>query len=257
MASGGLVNAVRHTDRNEEAPPLRRHLRLAEQPQRPTGVSRLALALTVSGAMIVSGAGVYGWQHAQLVDSRRATAAANERATANAARAATLELRVEALTGRVGILSDRSARLRNRADPLEVRIATTTGRRDVLAGRLADTRASLAHARGRLSTMLGPPIASGTYTARVLTVSPRHEPPLIAVRIYGRNGVEGGWRLLEASSDAGVGLVSWRSAPATVDLPTFAHIIGGVAPWNATMRSVGYRVVVDDGIVTAIHEIAS
>lgn len=154
------------------------HLRLVP----PTAGERRRLwptvvLLTIIG-MLLSGAGVYAWQHGQVVEAQRAlrrTEAARE-AQVSALQAQSADLRTE--------LASAGARvtvLRGRVERLRERLETAAATREQLSARLQEARHELWAARQRLHELVGPVLRDGRHFGRIMLVGAVQTPPMLVI----------------------------------------------------------------------------
>jgi hypothetical protein len=260
------IDAIRSRERTLVAGPPT-HVPMGRPPHRAR-----ALIAVVSVIALVVTAGLISFQQMRLNDAEASLATSRAAVIAGNREVAALEVRLE------------------RAE--EFRAAEVAGLERRAAGQGERLRAARTELRAA-TALLGPPIADGTYQARLMMVGASQAPPMAAfdrVRIffgdaaaaaaladgtdpadvpddpgdvyyrYIRN-VDPTWRIVPIAPDALVVLQSWRfqkqSGYQAVEVPLrrFGRIYNGTAEWNHHLRWQHYTVSVVSGEIVAIEEL--
>lgn len=248
-------------------PPVRQdrkpHLRAVLPPEPRMGhtyrnrrlVAALIAFLVVAGAF----AGVTAWEQHRLGLQNDKVAALTTNLQASNAKQTALFQRAQNLVARIAGVQARLAAVKTNVPALRAELRNANAA-------LAKTEQALVRATG----LTGPPIADGSYAARIMAVSGGADPARIVFDQIGwpaeptarPAGVpaaddNAGWRVMPVAATAPVVLVTWHGTlvPETVTFQRFVHIANGTAWWNARMLDSRYLVTVANGTITAIKEI--
>jgi len=243
------------------APP-RPMLRVAPEPVAPQrGLSRAAVIGLVIFAMLVGATGGYAWQH-RLVTDRDARIGALQRDVTRLGGQLTLQ------EGKVAVAQQtvlnqqelmRGLQTRNAALRTQYQIAVGNGQAAQQA--LAQSQAQLLAANETVRTMVGPPLADGSYVGYLIAVGSQQSPPRLVIdrakMVPGQGLVNEhlAWRTVGVSPAASVVVLSLQPYhPQTISLDRFAHLFVNPAPWADRVTHAPFRIIVSGGIVTSIRE---
>jgi hypothetical protein len=227
---------------------------LVEPPprKRPATTRRWVLLTALVGilAVLATGIGVYRWQHAKV------TGVAIDGTTVAQLRAqlSDRDRQISSLYGRLLIHGQQIERLKARIEGLQARNQDAMA----LQAQLGKARADLAAAQKELTTMVGSPLADGTYKGVLYAADDADVPPRIAMfvidDVQGNALSDRGWRVLEVAPDLQVRLTSPPRGPATVDFEVFVEMWNNGDAEAADLHGVVYSITVADDLVIELLE---
>ena len=243
------------------APP-RRTLRVVPEHVAPPE-RRFALIATivlVVLAMVVGVTAGYVWQH-RLVTARDASIVALRGDVIRLADQLGVQVGGFAASRRLVLIQQELiAGLRTRNANLHLRYGIAVGNEQTAQQALAQSQTELEAANHTAQTLVGAPLADGTYVGYLMAVGSQQSPPRLVID---RGKMVSGqlvndspaWRTVPIDPTAEVVVLSLQPYhPQPISLDRLAHLFVNPAPWADPVTHAPFRITVTDGIVTSIRE---
>jgi hypothetical protein len=214
-------------------------------------------------AIILSSGAMYVWQHGQETDQAGRAALLQAQVARAQADVARLRTQAGSYAEEIGALEQHIYGLRAVSKDLRAQLRGASRQQRGLARELVSVRTQLGEANQRLNTLVGPPLADGSYVGYLLAVGASQEPARVVFdlsrfttdqEISGIVNTSPRWRILEVAAQAPVTLHTWRPRTVTVGVRKLGFIFSSGLKWNEPMTGVPYLITVRDNVITAIEE---
>jgi len=242
--------------------PPRPILRVAPEPMAPpTRQVPLAAAIgLVVLALLLGAAGMY-WQHASVTDRNLTTAALVRGVNSLNAQLGVQEAKVAATQQMVLTQDQLMQDLQIRNAALRMRYGIAIGNERAAEQALATSQAELQAANHTVQTLVGAPLADGSYVGYLMAVGSQQSPPRLVIdrakMVSGQLVNDSpAWRTIPIDPTAEVVVLSLQPYhPQPISLDRLAHLFVNPAPWADPVTHAPFRIIVSGGIVTSISEI--
>ena len=234
----------------EQVPPERRQVPL------------LTAVVAAVVAVLLGVTSMYMWQHGLVTDRNATIVTMRGDASQMADQLAIEQGRVAVAHQVIASQQTQNVALRARSRMLLKRYRIAVGNQVAAERALAQSQAQLQAANHTVQTLVGSPLADGTYVGYLMAVGAQQAPPRLVIdrakMLPGQGLVDESpaWRTVPIAPTASVVVLSLQPYhPQTISLDRFAHLFVNPAPWADPVTHAPFRITVSGGVVTSIREI--
>ena len=248
---------------HDVSPVQRPTLRVVPEPVAPPeGRGRSIAIIGFIVLVVLAGmGGVYVSQH-DLVTQRDATIATLQSDVAGL-QAQVTDQQGSAAVAQQTVLNQQQviAGLRTQNATLQMEYQIAVGNERTTQQALAQSQAQLQAANQTVQTLVGAPLADGTYVGYLMAVGAQQSPPRLVIDRAKMTPDQGlvdaspAWRTVPITPTASVVVLSLQPYhPQAISLERFAHLFVNPAPWADRVTLAPFNITVSGGVVTAIRE---